>query len=65
MATDACMRALGVALNHDAVRELAALRDAEGALSERAASLLRQAAFERGVAADARAGPAQARRRCG
>jgi hypothetical protein len=36
--------------------ELAALRDAEGALSERAASLLRQAAFERGVAPDARAG---------
>ena len=27
MATDPCMRALGVALNHDVVRELAALRE--------------------------------------
>jgi hypothetical protein len=36
--------------------ELAALRDAQGALSERAAAQLRRAAFERGVAPDARAG---------
>jgi len=37
--------------------ELAALRDARGALSEQAAAQLRRAAFERGVAPDARAGP--------
>ena len=32
MATDACMRALGVALNHDVVRELAALREENASL---------------------------------
>ena len=32
MATDTCMRALGVALNHDAVRELAALREENASL---------------------------------
>lgn len=37
--------------------ELAALRDAQGALPEQSAAQLRRAVFERGVAPDARAGP--------